>query len=286
LELEEFRLIAAARAGDKPAYGQLVRRNQVAVYHAAYLFTGSAQQAQTVATEAFVRAWSSLQRLPAAMPFAEWVLSVEVSDARATPRDAADLPPAPDMCGAVLAQLDDCPRRRRPPGLGSVAAVAAILAIAATLVVPALRRTAHTHTGHIARALSHAPLARAERFQLGRRIPLTAVRHAAGFTALMPQSPSEAYLARDVGGGRVSVFAGRVLITEFRGTMFPYILSLIGPGIHAQLTWVNGRPGAYGSSVHARTRGDVLTWVEGPLTVRIEGAGNLEQALALARTLR
>jgi hypothetical protein len=30
----------------------------------------------------------------------------------------------------------------------------------------------------------------------------------------------------------------------------------------------------------------VLTWLQGPLTLRIEGADTLEQALALARTLR
>jgi hypothetical protein len=82
------------------------------------------------------------------------------------------------------------------------------------------------------------------------------------------------------------VIAGRMLITEFRGAVLPYILSLIGPGIHAKLTWVNGRPGVYGSSVNAQAPGDVLTWLQGPLTVRIEGADTLEQALALARTLR
>ena len=130
------------------------------------------------------------------------------------------------------------------------------------------------------------PLAGAERFPLGRRIPLDEARHAAGFTALMPPTFDGAYLGRDVAGGRVSLFAGRMLITEFRGAMLPYILTLIGPGTHAELTWVNGRPGVYGSSVRASAPGDVLTWLQGPLTLRIEGADTLEQALALARTLR
>jgi len=31
--------------------------------------------------------------------------------------------------------------------------------------------------------------------------------------------------------------------------------------------------------------GEVLTWLQGPLTLRIEGARTLEQGLALARTL-
>ena len=88
----------------------------------------------------------------------------------------------------------------------------------------------------------------------------------------MPPTPGGAYLGRDVPGGRVSVIAGLMLITEFRGAMLPYILSADRSGIHAQLTWVNGRPGVYGSSVRRRAPGDVLTWLQGPLTLRIEGA--------------
>ena len=76
LELDELRLIAAARAGDKPAYEQLLKRHQVAVFHAAYLRIGSAAQAQTVTMQAFVHGWEALRRKPAIVPFAEWVLSL------------------------------------------------------------------------------------------------------------------------------------------------------------------------------------------------------------------
>ena len=286
LELEELRLVAAAKAGDKHAYGQLLRRHQVAVFHAAYLLTGSAAQARTVALQAFVQAWGSLQRLPVTVPFGEWVRSLAGLDAPQPARAGAGLPPAPDLSGAVLAQLDDRSRRRRRPGFGSVVAVAAMVAIAALLVALALRGTTRSHPVASSRAVPLTPLVGAERFPLGERIPLYAARHAAGFTTLMPPTPNGAYLGRDVAGGRVSLFAGRIVITEFRGAVLPYILTLIGPGTHAQLTWVNGRPAVYGSSVHARAPGDVLTWLQGPLTVRIEGAGSLEQALALARTLR
>jgi hypothetical protein len=286
LELDELRLIAAATAGDKPAYEQLLSRHQVAVFHAAYLRIGSAAQAQTVTMQAFVQGWEALRRKPAIVPFAEWVLSLACPGAQLTPRAGTDLPAAPDLSCAVLAALDDRPRRGRHPGLAGVAAVAAIVAVAAMLVVPALRGSTASHAVPSARAALLTPLAGAERFALGRRIPLFEARHAAAFTTLMPPTPAGAYLGRDVPGGRVSVIAGRMLITEFRGAVLPYILSLIGPGIHAKLTWVNGRPGVYGSSVNAEAPGDVLTWLQGPLTVRIEGADTLEQALALARTLR
>ncbi|MGZ4195918.1 MAG: hypothetical protein ACXVUE_08660 [Solirubrobacteraceae bacterium] len=62
LDLEELRLIAAAKAGDKHACAQLLRRYQVAVYHAAFLLTGSASQAQTVTLQAFVHAWRELRQ--------------------------------------------------------------------------------------------------------------------------------------------------------------------------------------------------------------------------------
>jgi hypothetical protein len=52
------------------------------------------------------------------------------------------------------------------------------------------------------------------------------------------------------------------------------------------LTWVNGSPGVYGSAPRASGAGAVLTWLQGPLTLRIEGAQTLEEALALARSLR
>ena len=83
LELDELRLIAAAKAGDKPAYEQLLRRHQVAVFHAAYLRIGSAAQAQTVTMQAFVQGWEALRRKPATVPFAEWVLSLACPGAQA-----------------------------------------------------------------------------------------------------------------------------------------------------------------------------------------------------------
>jgi hypothetical protein len=220
------------------------------------------------------------------VPFGEWVRSLAGLDAQRQARAGVELPPAPDLSGAVLARLHDRSRRRRRPGFGSVVAVAAVVGIAALLVAPALRRTTRSHPVSSSRAVPLTPLVGAERFALGVRIPLYAARHAAGFTTLMPPTPNGAYLGRDVAGGRVSLFAGRIVITEFRGAVLPYILTLIGPGSHAQLTWVNGRPAVYGSSIRTRAPGDVLTWLQGPLTVRIEGAGSLEQALALARTLR
>jgi hypothetical protein len=315
-ELDELRLVAGARAGDTNAYGQLLARHQAAVFHVAYLLTGSASQARALTLQAFLHAWESLRRVPDTVEVREWLVSIVARLAgesvpaggwspprrlRAQLRHAAelearlrasaaagDLPPVPDIAAVAVAQLHGhrARRRQRPPAALAAVLVAgsAAIAVAALAVAPALRHASH-QVGPRATVASLSPRAGIERFPLGERIPLTQARHAASFTALIPPALNGAYLGRDVPGGRVSLFAGHLLITEFRGTAFPYILALIGPGTHAKLTWVNGRPGVYGSSAAELAPGDVLTWLQGPLTLRIEGARTLEQALALARTL-
>jgi hypothetical protein len=280
-DLEEFRLIAAARTGDKLAYGQLVARNQAAVFHAAYLLTGSATQAQTVTVQTFVQAWSSLGRLPVTVALGTWLESIAAQEAgrmqcaRRAASPGIEPPADRDLTADVLARLG---RRKPAPcvpgGRRAFAFAALVAALAAGAVIALAPWGLHT--------VGPRPAGAA----LGERISLTRARNAAGFTALMPPSPGAAYLRGNVTGDRLSVVAGHVLITEFRGAAFPYILTLIGPGAHAELTWVNGRAGFYGGSTPLRPGRDVLTWLQGPLTLRIEGARTLEHALALARTLR
>jgi hypothetical protein len=137
---------------------------------------------------------------------------------------------------------------------------------------------------------------------LGQRIPLARARDAAGFKALLPPHLTAAYLDKDVPGGRLSLLTGSVLIMELRGTATPFIFKLIGPGTHARLARVNGGSGVYLSGAahevifeestgqvqtdRVRLAGNVLIWQQGPLLIRIEGTHTLEQALALARSLR
>jgi hypothetical protein len=146
------------------------------------------------------------------------------------------------------------------------------------------------------------PLPAGARLGLGERIPLNRARHAAGFTALLPTQPATAYLDRDVAGGRISLVTGPVLIIELRGTSTPFISKLIGPDTHAQPVRVNGGHGIYLSGAthevifqestgaiqtdRIRLAGNVLLWQQGPLTLRIEGTHTLNQALAIARSLR
>ena len=225
---------------------------------------------------------------------------------------ALEVPPAPDIVPAVLAGLPA--RRRRPVRPASralaVAFAALLLIVGAAMAVPpsrdAILRVIGLRGVRIERVPKLPPIPAGARtgakLELGRPISLARVRHAAGFTALLPPRASGAYIGHDVPGGRVSILTGRVLITEFRGTAQPFIFKVIDPGTRVKITRVNGAKGVYLSGAphqvlfgasNGQIRGDrvrlasnVLIWQHGAVIVRIEGTHTLAQALALARSLR
>jgi hypothetical protein len=223
---------------------------------------------------------------------------------------ALDMPPPPDVVPAVVARL---PRRRgrrsRPAWRALAVALAAMLLLAAAaLAVPSTRdailRVLGLRGVEIERVTHLPPLppGKFARLGLGTRISFERARHAASFTALLPANAAEAYLGHDVPGGRISVVIGKVLIIEFRGTTTPFIFKVIGPGTTVQRLRVNRGPGMYLSGAphevlfeertgvfqtdRVRLAGNVLIWQQGPVIVRIEGARSLEQAIAIARSLR
>ncbi|HEY1521149.1 MAG TPA: sigma factor [Solirubrobacteraceae bacterium] len=62
-DLEERRLVVAAKAGDRQAYARLLERHQGIAFRAAYVATGSAAEAEDATQEACVRAWLALVAL-------------------------------------------------------------------------------------------------------------------------------------------------------------------------------------------------------------------------------
>ena len=191
----------------------------------------------------------------------------------------------------------------------AVAVAALLLLVAAAMAVPPSRDAILRLVGLRGVTIERVPRlpalppgsALGARLGLGELITLDRARHAGGFTALLPPHATAAYLAHDVPGGRISVLAGRVLITEFRGTAQPFIFKLIGPGTSPTVTRVNGAQGIYLSGAphevlfeasngqirtdRVRLAGNVLIWQQGPVIVRIEGARTLGGALAIARSL-
>jgi RNA polymerase sigma factor (sigma-70 family) len=80
--LSEDRLIAQAKRGAVSAYEQLVRTHQTIAFRTAYLITGSAEEAEEAAQEAFVKAHAALSRFRDGAPFRPWLLRIVANEAR------------------------------------------------------------------------------------------------------------------------------------------------------------------------------------------------------------
>ena len=102
---DEQRLIAAAKAGDQLAYGQLLERHQAVAFRAACLVTGSAAEAEDATQDACVKAWLSLGRFRPEAPFRPWLVRIAINEARNRRRGAGRratlvLRLSPDAAGA------------------------------------------------------------------------------------------------------------------------------------------------------------------------------------------
>lgn len=75
-------LIAAAQAGDRDAFAQLLARHQRMAFRAAYLVTGSSAEAEDALQEAFLKAWLALDRFRSGSPFRPWLVQIAINEAR------------------------------------------------------------------------------------------------------------------------------------------------------------------------------------------------------------
>jgi len=109
-------LVARAAAGDRAAFGELVRRHQRAVFALAWRQLGSEEDAKDVTQAAFVRAWQGLASFRGDAGFRTWVCRIAINLAlnhrrdrgRWRGEDASDdlddgSPPAPDVLAAAEA---------------------------------------------------------------------------------------------------------------------------------------------------------------------------------------
>lgn len=160
-----------------------------------------------------------------------------------------------------------------------------------------------------------------EALDLGRPVAAADLDQEAGFDALLPTlrelgRPARAFVDGSGPFAIVNVvyppspaFPGRpggaasILISQFRGSIDPsYLEKLIGSGTSVQPVkvgvstgyWISGDPHEiYYVDVNGQPRpdrvhlaGNVLAWTEGDLTLRIEGAQDLESALRIAMSTR
>ena len=80
--VSDAELIASATAGDVDAFGSLVSRYQAQAIRVAAMALGSADGADDVAQDAFVKAHRSLARFRIDKPFAPWLFRIVTNTAR------------------------------------------------------------------------------------------------------------------------------------------------------------------------------------------------------------
>jgi hypothetical protein len=228
---------------------------------------------------------------------------------------ALEVPATPDLMAAVPERLAPRPHdqrrvsRLRPRRPLAIAITIGVLLAGTAAALPPVRHAIERVfglRGAVVERVHHlppVPKRAGEKLHLGRPIPVADAAHAASFRALLPgHGVKAAYVSANPPGGRVTLVVGHSLLTEFRGQPSPYIYKLIGPGARVRKVRVNAGPGLYLYRaphellfMNARGRletdavllkGSVLLWKQGRLILRIENAGSLADALALARSLR
>ena len=98
-------LVKRARAGDRDAFEELVRRHADRLYAVVLRFVADGDEAQEVTQEAFLRAWRSIPRFEGRSAFFTWLYRIGINEAK---RRAARRPPI------HVASLEDEPVPEAP----------------------------------------------------------------------------------------------------------------------------------------------------------------------------
>ncbi len=78
-ERDDRALVAAAVAGDKTAFDELVERHRRSIYQVCYRFVNHHEDASDLAQETFVRAWKGLANFKAEAQFSTWLYRIAVN---------------------------------------------------------------------------------------------------------------------------------------------------------------------------------------------------------------
>jgi hypothetical protein len=199
-----------------------------------------------------------------------------------------DVPPTPPLLGGVVARLA---RRRRNRFVLAFAVAAGVAALAVALAVPGSRasllRLFHVR-GATVSVVDKLPPLTTDR-SLGQPIPIDT----AGFRLLLPggRSPATVY-AGD--GGYWLRYPGLVLF-EFESGGGADVLKKVTLGkTPVEYVRIGGEPGVWIGGRHALylpggppvAAGRTLIWQRGRVTLRLEAAVGLEQALEIAQSVR
>ena len=81
-ELPDEQLVERARAGDRQAYGELVRRHQSAALRLAAGVCGSTEEARDIVQDAFVKGYRALGRYRGEASVRSWLLRIVANEAK------------------------------------------------------------------------------------------------------------------------------------------------------------------------------------------------------------
>jgi hypothetical protein len=219
-----------------------------------------------------------------------------------------EFPPEPDVAAAVLARLDRRPFRWRA---AAIALAVLAVAIGAAFAVPQARTTIlkwfHLRGVTVERAETLPPaVERSQARGLGRPLSRAEAERAVGFGIALPPlsgEPGRVYVLDDALATVILRAHGRpVMLSEFRAADFGLLKKASAGKTVIEPVRVGGDPGLWlEGSPHTLTyfdrqgafrqrtvliRGNVLLWIHGPLTLRLEGKLTRAQALELARRVR
>jgi RNA polymerase sigma factor (sigma-70 family) len=79
---EDSELFARAQRGDTAAFEEIVHRYQQVAFRTAYVITGSAQDAEDAAQDAFIKAYRALDRFRTGAEPRPWLLRIVANEAR------------------------------------------------------------------------------------------------------------------------------------------------------------------------------------------------------------
>lgn len=79
--MDDDELVTAARAGDRPAFEELVRRTHLDTYTLALRLTGNEEDARDVVQEAYLRAWRGIGRFRGEAQFSTWMYRITANAA-------------------------------------------------------------------------------------------------------------------------------------------------------------------------------------------------------------
>src|ERR1700749_302674 len=79
MEGNDHSIVRAVLAGDKQAYGALVRAHSAAVFRVAFRITGNEADAEEIVQEAFLRGYQRLESFQQRATFGTWIYRIAVN---------------------------------------------------------------------------------------------------------------------------------------------------------------------------------------------------------------